>query len=72
MTVGTIHANSVTAQKVQFSVPQASGKAADGDSKAVEAVESITTKQTEKSNGGFAPTSSSPTSAAKTLIDKLV
>jgi hypothetical protein len=35
------------------------GKAADGDSLAVEAAESAANKQTEKMNGGFAPKASS-------------
>ena len=34
------------------------GKAADGDSVAVEAAESAATKQAERSNGGFAPKAS--------------
>ena len=36
------------------------GKAADGDSLAVEAAESAATKQVEKSNGGFAPAAAPP------------
>jgi hypothetical protein len=35
------------------------GKAADGDSLAVEAAESAATKQAETANGGFAPKASS-------------
>jgi hypothetical protein len=34
------------------------GKAADGDSLAVEAAESAAAKQAERSNGGFAPKAS--------------
>jgi hypothetical protein len=38
------------------------GTASDGDSKAVEAAESSTTKLAEKLNGGFAPKSAQPVS----------